>query len=190
MKKTNLIKKLWKGYLVLSTVYTGVTFLRCRGLKKEDDRHLIGKAIDRIAGYNIDADNIITIDDTDLHVSYNPYLHLFTNRLGGIALVINGTNEVYVDDNYRRLSNETQKAVLAHELGHYKLNHKAGNTYAIDRALAIFRNQVLPMELEADEYAASIVGTHSMIKALIELSSIKGISKREIKLRIKNLRNK
>lgn len=185
-KKTNLVKKLWKGYLIVSTVYTGIAFLNCRGLGKEDDRHLIGKAIDRLAGYNKEPDRIIIIDDTEMHVSYNPYMQLFTNSLGGIAVVINGTTEVYTDIRFRGMSDATQYAILCHELGHYKHKHNGGITYAFDRLIAIKNKTVLPMELEADMYACSIVGKRAMISALLELKSyLKGYSSKEIELRIK-----
>jgi hypothetical protein len=188
-KKNNVLKKLCKGYLLASTIYTGVKFVQCRGIGKEDDRHMIGRAIDRMSGLSVECDNIITIDDTDMHVSYNPYLQLFTNSLGGVAVVINGTTEVYTDAQYRRMSPDTQRAILAHELGHYKCNHKPGITYQFDRAKAIMHNTVLDMELEADAYACKVVGPNVMINALKELSTIKGVSKKELKLRIHHIKS-
>lgn len=187
MKKA--VKNILKGYVVVSTIYTGVKFMQCRGTGKEDDRHMIGKAIDRMTGYPVNHDNVITIDDTEMHVSYNPYMQLFTNSLGGVAMVINGTTEVYTDTHYRNMSTDTQRAILAHELGHYKHNHKAGTTYQLDRIKAIMNGRVLPMELEADAYACSIVGPNNYIKALKELATVKGVSKKEIKLRIQAIRN-
>lgn len=189
MKKRKILKAIWKGYMLFSTIYTGIKFLQCRGLGKEDDRHLIGKAIDRMAGYDIDADQIITIDDSDLHVSYNPYMQLFTNSIGGVAVVLNGTTEVFTDDQFRKMSPSTQKAILAHEMGHYKCGHTPSITYQIDRIKAIMHNQVLPMELEADAYACKVVGAWEMIDALQELKTIKGISKKEINLRINYIKS-
>ena len=188
MKKRNVLKNLWNGYLLISTIYTGVKFIQCRGIGKEDDRHMIGKAIDRIAGLDVECDNVITIDDTEMHVSYNPYLQLFTGSLGGVAVVLNGTTEVFTDAQYRKMSPSTQTAILAHELGHYKSRHTPTLTYQFDRIKAIMQNRVLDMELEADEYACSIVGPYAMIRALKELSTIKGISKKELKLRINHIK--
>lgn len=188
MKKNNTLKNLLKGYLVVSTIYTGVKFIQCRGTGKEDDRHMVGKAIDVIAGLDVESDNIITIDDTEMHVSYNPYLQLFTNTLGGVAIVLNGTTKVYTDAQYRKMSPTTQKAILAHELGHYKCGHMPGATYQWDRIKAIMSNHVLPMELEADAYACSVVGPCTMINALKELGTIKGISKKELRLRINHIK--
>ena len=189
MKKRNALKAVLKGYLLLSTIYTGVKFLQCRGLGKEDDRHLIGKAIDRIGGYEIDADEVITIDDAEMHVSYNPYLQLFTNSIGGVAIVLNGTTEVFTDDQFRKMSPPTQMAILAHEMGHYKCGHKPGITYQIDRLKAIMQNKVLPIEVEADAYACKIVGAWNMINALEELKTIQGVSKKEINLRINHIKS-
>lgn len=186
MKKKSLLKGLWKGYLVASSAYTVIQFIKCRGLKKEDDRHMIGKAIDRLAGYDVGHDDVIIIDDTELHVSYNPYMQLLTNSLGGIAVVLNGTTDVYTDTRFRSMSANTQKAILAHEMGHYKCNHVAGFTYSFNRIKAILNGQVLPMELEADAYACSIVGSVNMVNALKELIPyVHGIARKEVIYRIK-----
>jgi hypothetical protein len=189
MAKKNVLKKVVKGYVLLSTIYTGAKFIQCRGLGKEDDRHMIGKAIDRMAGLSVEHDDVITIDDTEMHVSYNPYLQLFTNSLGGVAVVLKGTTEVYTDAQFRKMSKSTQRAILAHEMGHYKHKHNPGLTYQLDRLKSVMNNKVLKMELEADAYACGIVGPWQMIEALKELSTIKGVSKKELKLRINYIKS-
>lgn len=188
MKKRNVLKDLWKGYTLFSFAYVGVKFLQCRGLGKEDDRHLIGRAIDALTGYDVDYDDIIMIDDTELHVSYNPYMQLFTNSIGSTAIVM-GAN-VYTDVHFRNMSKSTQRAILAHEMGHYKCNHTPiPIIYTHDRLIHILKGKVLPMELEADTYAANVVGKENMIKALLELKQyLKGISAKEIDLRIKAIK--
>lgn len=187
MKKA--ISNILKGCVVVSTIYTGVKFMQCRGTGKEDDRHLIGKAIDRMTGYPVQHDDVITIDDTDMHVSYNPYMQLLTNTLGCVATVLTGTTEVYTDTQFRNMSKDTQYAILCHEMGHYKHKHTASITYQFDRIKAIAKGQVLAAELEADAYATNIVGSDAMIKALREMATIKGVSKKEVALRIKAIRN-
>lgn len=190
MKKRNLLVTIIKGYALFSTIYTGVKFLQCRGLSKEDDRHMLGRAIDRMYGYSIDHDDIITIDDTDLHVSYNPYMQLFTNSLGSIAVVINGTTEIYTDAHFRKMSKDTQYAILCHEMGHFRNKHTPSKSYAINRIKAVMKGGVLKMELEADAYACSIVGVHTMVSALKELKHYtSGIARKEIDLRIKAICN-
>ena len=207
-KKKGFVRKAITAYNIFSIVYMVYAFMKSRGTGKEDDRHLIGKAIDRISGYDIDADSIITIDETDLHVSYNPYIHLFGNNLGSIACVINNTTEVYTDNTFRKLSKCTQKFVLAHELGHYKRNHNPDHKYQLNRVRAILKGQILDMEVEADEYACRMIRNHLYkkygyddcerieryaakvaIKALEELSShSSGLSRKELKLRAKLIR--
>lgn len=188
MKKRNVLKNLWKGYTLFSFAYVGVKFLQCRGLGKEDDRHLIGRAIDALTGYDVDYDDIIMIDDTELHVSYNPYMQLFTNSIGSTAIVM-GTN-VYTDVHFRNMSKSTQRAILAHEMGHYKCNHTPiPIIYTYDRLIHILKGKVLSIELEADAYAANVVGKENMIKALLELKQyLKGVSAKEIDLRIKAIK--
>lgn len=188
MKKRNVLKTIWKGYMLFSTIYTGVKFLQCRGLGKEDDRHLIGRAIDALTGYDVDYDDIIVIDDTELHVSYNPYIQLFTISIGSTAIVM-GTN-VYTDVHFRNMSKSTQRAILAHEMGHYKCNHTPiPIIYTYDRLIHILKGKVLSIELEADAYAANVVGKENMIKALLELKQyLKGVSAKEIDLRIKAIK--
>lgn len=188
MKKNKVLVNLMKAYMAVSTVYTSVKFMQCRGVGKEDDKRMINNAVDRISGFGIECDKIVTLDDTELSVSFNPWLHLLTNNLGCIALVVNGTTEVFTDNNFRRMSPETQKAVLAHELGHYKCGHKPGVLYQLDRLKAIVCNKVLDMELEADLYAAKLVGFKTYLKALHELSKVNGVSKKEIRLRMQYLK--
>lgn len=188
MKTKDLLKKVAKGYTLFSFAYVGVKFLQCRGLGKEDDRHLIGRVIDTLTGCDVDYDNIVMIDDTELHVSYNPYMQLFTNSIGSIAVVM-GT-DVYTDVHFCNMSKPTQKAILAHEMGHCKCNHTPiPIIYTYDRLIHILKGKVLSMELEADAYAANVVGKENMIKALLELKQyLKGVSAKEIDLRIKAIK--
>lgn len=192
-KKKSVVAKLFKLYQWFSLVYTVVSFLKIRGFKKENDLKLVGDAIDRIARRKEGAehaDKVVAIDGTEMYIKYNPYFHLFLNAMGSIASVITGTTEVVVDDHYRNFSKEVQFATLCHEMGHYKLQHRPSATYQFDRIKAIWHNEVLPMELEADEYAASIVGPAAMAYALCQLGKIKGVSKKEVYLRVKNLKGK
>lgn len=187
--KKGLLRKALRVYAVLSTGYIVYEFIKCRGLGKENDAKLMEDATSRTIGIIPEADDVIIINDDELHVSYNPYMQLFTNSMGSIACIINGTNEVYVDNRYRNMSASTQYAILCHEMGHRYNNHVAKKGYAINRIKHIMHGQVLNMELEADAYAASIVGTDAMITALQELATyLHGISKKEINLRINHLR--
>ena len=187
--KKGLLRKMLNVYVVLSTGYIAYEFIKCRGLGKENDMQLMEDATNRISGFVPEADDVVVINDNELHVSYNPYMQLFTNSMGSIACIINGTNEVYVDNRYRSMNTSTQYAILCHEMGHRYYNHVAKKGYAMERIKYIMHGNVLNMELEADAYAASIVGTDAMISALQELGTyLHGISKKEINLRINHLR--
>lgn len=187
--KKGLLRKILNVYALLSTGYIAYEFIKCRGLGKENDMQLMEDATGRISGFVPEADDVIVINDNELHVSYNPYLQLLTNSMGSIACIINGTNEVYVDNRYRNMSTSTQYAILCHEMGHRYHNHTAKKGYAIERFKCVMCGQVLNIELEADAYAASIIGVNAMISALQELGTyLHGIAKKEVNLRINHLR--
>lgn len=173
-----------------TTVRDLVVFVKARGLGKEDDKAMLTKASQRMGGTLVSPDTIVKIENIELQVSYNPYVQLFTRTLGGIAVVLNGTNEVYVDNNFRNMTGNAQYATLCHETGHIIYNHRADYGYAFKRLKAVYIDHtVLQMELEADEYAAVIVGPNRMISALYELGMIDGICKREVAYRIRSLKN-
>lgn len=193
MKNSKLrkaIKTVVRVYTVVSTVVTVIELIKARGIHKEDDKALIEEGSSILAGIapTNDFEQIKVGEDTVL-CKFSPYSMLFLGRIGSTALVLDNGMVLY-DDNFRRLSKQSQVAVLAHELGHIKHQHRADSTYLLDRAFYAFSGKVLPMELEADAYAVSIVGKEEMIKAL------KGISKYstsiagrlEIRNRIKSIR--
>ena len=192
MKKVvKVVAKIAKVYLLASTLYDAYNFIQCRGLGKENDKQLLANVADRITGFEIDPDEVIKIKDDTLNVSYNPYMQVILRSMGGIACVINDTNEVYVDNRFRRMSKSTQYAVLCHEMGHRHYGHVAKKGYAIKRIVNVMHGKVLKMELEADNYAASVIGINEMIEALQELCTyVHGLSRQEVKLRIKYLEKK
>lgn len=189
MKRT-IVKKLLIAYQVFGATVFCIEFMKSRGFKKENDKKLFVDAINRINGETInDYDSIVTIDDTDLYVSYNPYMHLFANRIGSIAIILPDTTDVFTDNQFRSMSQKTQYAVLCHEIGHIKNKHAPSVTYMLERIVAIKKGKVLQMELEADEYAVSIVGKDAMIKALKELANYThGLARKEMYLRIKYIK--
>lgn len=183
------MSKIMLAYTAVSTVAYAVQFVQVRGLGKEDDMGLLGKAIDRIAGYPIEPDSVVTLDGTELRVSYNPYMHMAANRVGCGAMFVPNTNEVFTDNNYRKMSPATQRAMLAHELGHYKLAHKGGILYPLERLKAVYWDKsVLKMELEADMYAAKLLGVDTYLKAMQEWYKVPGVCKKELILRAKYIK--
>lgn len=186
-----VVAKVAKVYLLASTLYDAYNFIQCRGLGKEDDKKLLANIADRFMGFEPDPDETVTVKDDTLNVSYNPYMQVVLRSMGGIACVINNTNEVYVDNRFRQMSKSTQYGILCHEMGHRHHGHVAEKGYAIKRLLHIMRGEVLKMELEADNYAASVIGINEMIEALQEMCTyVHGFSRKEVKLRIKQLEKK
>ena len=68
-----------------------------------------------------------------------------------------------MDAEFDELSEETQRFIVGHELGHYKYHQEkvTNPEYVRD----------INDEFEADEYAASIVGFENAIKGLEEIKA-------------------
>ena len=90
-----------------------------------------------------------------------------------LPLPINGWT-IVVDDAFLKLSEASQKAILAHEEGHVELGHiyKITQENVKERAREIKAGRVQAIELEADRYAADKVGEKVMIEALYELCDV------------------
>lgn len=69
-------------------------------------------------------------------------------------------NVIIGDSNFERLDNKVQSFLFNHELGHIKHNHLDGLTEKDSKRLILKRSLgILPkMEVEADCYAASVIG--------------------------------
>lgn len=192
MKKKRLMKNIITGVRVIAWTQFIIAFYKARGKEKhvKKDSVMIIDAIDIITGdYIEDKDcEIIPIDDMDMKVIFNPYVHLIRGGLGCIAAVTSG-GYVFVDNTFNNLSSNTKSVILHHEMGHIKSMHCPGVTYLFDRLKGIINGKVLPMELEADRYACDKLGKKAVISGLKELrkhvSSL--LAKREITLRIKVL---
>lgn len=123
----------------------------------------------------------LTCDGNNLYIAeYNPYMVLVAKA----AVAANfGYSEYYgkrltyifVDNRFKSLSIDSQRAIIAHEIGHTMSNHT-------DHSI-----RTLKKENQADMYASSIVGTTSMTSALSQLGG-DFISKLELKLRIHMLK--
>jgi len=92
----------------------------------------------------------------------------------------NGEQFIAVDDDFLKLSPETQEAIVYHEEAHLVLKHRSSLRR---RILASLFGKVYANEVEADAYAVSKVGKGRMIHALQELYSV--YPNKEIKRRIK-----
>lgn len=193
MKKKNRFKTALKVCKWAARTHVAYNFVKSRGVGKENDIALIIDAIKRISGDNRGeeyADEIVNFRGEDMYIKYNPYFHLFVGAIGSIATNIIGTKDVIVDDNFRKLSDRAKRALLAHELGHYKLEHRPGFSliYMLERTLCTLQGKVLDIELEADEYACKLVGAKTFVEALEEFPTSDFLSKKEIQLRIKHIK--
>jgi uncharacterized protein YunC (DUF1805 family) len=87
---------------------------------------------------------------------------------------------IIVDDRFLLLSNESQRAVIHHERGHIVCGHLDMPAKELNRShrkrmwKTLFTGKVCSNELEADAYAASVVGIDSMVEALRELYEVVG----------------
>lgn len=81
------------------------------------------------------------------------------------------------DSNFERLDNRVQSFLFNHEIGHIKLNHLNNLVEQDSKRLAIIRSLgILPkMELEADCYAASVVGISDAKYSLLWLVKNKNL---------------
>ena len=76
--------------------------------------------------------------------------------------IVNGTvyNVIIGDSNFEKLENKIQSFLLNHEIGHIKHDHLTGLDEQSSKQLTLkrFLGFLPKMEIEADCYAASVVG--------------------------------
>lgn len=108
--------------------------------------------------------------------------HFFTGK---------ATHILYYDGWFLKMSEGTQKFILAHELGHVIKGHTDGSRDNMGERLEFLKEgtAVQPIELEADAFAADEVGVETAISALKEIKKLVGTSEAsaEIDLRISAL---
>lgn len=163
-----------------------------RGLGKLNDKELITNASLSLAGCNKPEGELIrtiNVNGEDYDVIFNPYILIF----GGIQCcgILNSSYGKFIvcDKVFAKLDSITQQVLVAHELGHAQLGHRPDRTDALKRIMEVMKGNVSEMELEADAYAADILGNRITIMALKDLKKHVGgyMSKREIDFRIKVL---
>lgn len=112
-------------------------------------------------------------------------------KVASAMVFTDGRQHIVVDDEFFLLPVTVQRAVLAHEEGHIKLGHLNNITATnnVKRSLIAVTGGVQDIELEADRYASSVVGEAVMVNALYHLLKVKGVNKKEIRLRILALKS-
>jgi Zn-dependent protease with chaperone function len=101
-------------------------------------------------------------------------------QIAAAVILKDGGKIIVVDDEFLKLSEKTQLALIYHELGHFEYNHRESSFV---RSVKMCLGFVSQNEIDADAYAAEIIGNVEMIDALTELHSI--TKQREIRQRIK-----
>lgn len=126
----------------------------------------------------------LTNDKENLYmVRYNPFIVMLAKAAvaANCGIAEYGDEDkitiIYVDNSFRKLDPEVQKAVIAHEVGHTMSGHTAEHNA-----------RRLNKENQADSYAASIIGVDNMIAALSKLHGCDFIARLELKRRIKMLK--
>lgn len=88
------------------------------------------------------------------------------------AKLTDGRISIVVDDEFYALPEQVQRFVFFHEKGHLELDHLEQPGNGTKRRVEAFKKgSVCPNELEADAYAAEIVGTDHAVAALFYLES-------------------
>lgn len=90
----------------------------------------------------------------------------------------NTYNVIIGDSNFERLDNKVQSFLLNHEIGHVKHNHLANLSEKDSKRLILKRSLgFLPkMEVEADCYAASVIGLADAKYSLLWMVKNKNLS--------------
>lgn len=200
-KKNKKFENLKKAYKIYCDVIIIYNFFKSRGFKKLNDLALLENAGELLVGEESSIPSVAQVKD--LKAYFNPYFMLITLRIGSIAFVNPETRICVVDYTFMKFPKDVQEFILYHEYGHLIHEHgQKGNvktkimdglSYKITRPLYALTGKVHPWEIQADTYAVSMVGKNTAIEALNELIKVNPfdfISNKEIKNRIKAIKNK
>ncbi len=146
--------------------------------------------------------NEIVVSYDTLFIKNN--IALYTKFKGAISYMVSryGNNNTYYivlpdKEDYIWWPDVVKSFVFYHEIGHIKNGHldtmvtngiTTRNGF-LNRSKLLYQGKVDKDEIEADAYAASVIGNKASIEALqwVKTQLIGGSSKREIELRIKAL---
>lgn len=154
-----------------------------------EDVNLIDDAVNFAMGMYImmprqDEVKSLTCDGNNLYVAeYNPYMLLVAKatvaaNFGYSEYYGKRLTYIFVDNRFKSLSIDSQRAIIAHEIGHTMSNHSAAHNL-----------RTIKKEHQADTYATSIVGADTMISALSKIgTNLNFISRIELMLRIHMLK--
>lgn len=152
------------------------------------------------AGIVFEKDNMIdsiVVDKKKVNIYHIKNMYMLGIMFGGV--LYNGIHRIMVDDNYMNASNNLKQFIISHECGHIANKHYSkgyikllmGQLKAIangtigtaaDNTMAL---RMWEKEIEADRYAASVIGASNAIDALRELYA--ATPQEEIAMRIMEL---
>ena len=101
------------------------------------------------------------VGDTKVRLFYNPLFFVIGGRCGSVACTTpdsNGDCVIFTERSFHRLSAETQKFIICHEVGHIINKDKAVPFVEQITRLVLSLFCVSPKELAADKYAADKLG--------------------------------
>lgn len=120
--------------------------------------------------------NICAYNDTC--DDYMKSLNLIFCAVATVNVNNNIYNVIIGDSNFERLDNKVQSFLFNHEVGHIKHNHLADLTERDSKRIILKRSLgILPkMEVEADCYAASVIGIANAKYSLLWMVKNKNLS--------------
>ena len=96
------------------------------------------------------------------------YLKAYGFKIAACSIPMIGQINIHVDEIFKSLDQDVKDAIIFHEIAHYINKDFKCNIYIslIKRSAQMIFNKCDIKELKADAYAASRVGTETMIKTL------------------------
>lgn len=190
-KKMKKLKKTMSLINLYSTIKLFYVFLTRTAHYGDNFKKMFDTYSNLLVGIEPDEGRHFKVGDIKVRMYYNPLFFLINNRCGSVACTTpdsNGDCVIFTERSFHRLSSKTQKFIVCHEVGHIVNKNKGVPIIGELIRLAVSLYNVDSRELEADMYAANLLGVNSAIIALMELrDNLSGLAKIEISRRIEAL---
>lgn len=168
------MKKYSKAFLfinIMSIVKLLCTFLKKTAHYGDDFKAMYDTYSNLLVGIEPSDGRRFKVGDTKVRLFYNPLFFVIGGRCGSVACTVadsNGDCVIFTERSFHRLSPETQKFIICHEVGHIMNKDKAIPFIEQITRLILSMFCVSPKELAADKYAADKLGYYR--KPLEELA--------------------
>lgn len=163
-----------------------LAYIRQRGdyKPKASEKNMLKDACLALSGdlFFPETEKEVVMGGYTMKIVFNPYI--LVGKSMAVAMCCDSTDStmmMVVDALFMKLSEDAQKFVIAHEMGHIHYGHKAPTGYALRRlALTALENAVQMMEQDADDYALETAFSNCLyvdkrkkaVKALTEVSMV------------------